>query len=205
MILDSKIPEGNHMWTEYKTKHKPYYKRSLGLALVFSMLSAVFCSCKEYWCEKEGQYLEKYIVYKFHEGEDYSNNYLISNYFKLRPSVKPGITKPIKLHNGYWLCCSITNDPHTLTYLTFTFDEMEEGLVADDWNVYWEDYILADCPYKEYYSIGISDCHDEELELRNMIGYCQQCRNTYYVDTAWLNSMIDKGEFFELESVKRMI
>ncbi len=187
----------------HNTTHKQHYHAIV--VIVVAMMCITLCACKKYWCEKEGQDIPKYIVYKFHEGEDYSQFFLISDSFKLQASVKPGINRPIPLRNGYYLHVPLTDrGPWSLTYLNFTFDELETGLVPDDWNIHWEEYVLVDCPYKEYYSVEISDCYDQDLQL-SRIGYCGQCSNTYYVDTAWLNRGIDNGEFFELESVKKYI
>lgn len=184
-------------------KQKQHHHSSV--VIVVAMICITLCSCKEYWCRKEGENIPKYIVYKFHEGEDYSHYFLISDDFKLQPSVKPGINRPIPLHNGYYLSPPPPDrDPWSITYLNFTYDELESGLVPDDWNYHWEEYVLVDCPYKEYYSVEISDCYDLDLQLSG-IGYCKQCSNTYQIDTVWLNNAIDNGVFFHLESVTRKI
>lgn len=180
-----------------------------GVVIVVAIICITLCSCKKYWCKRiDGNYIiDEYVVYKFSEGEDYSRYFLISDDFKLQPSVKPGINRPIPLHNGYYLSPPPTDrGPWSITYLNFTYDELESGLVPDDWNHHWEEYVLVDCPYKEYYSVGFPNCGDElEVELENLPGYCTQCHNTYNVDTVWLNNAIDNGVFFHLESVTRKI
>ena len=170
------------------------------LSVVFIM-SFFMCSCEDYWCRKQGTYVEKYCVFKFPDGEDYSQYYVIFDHFKLQPSVKPDICRPIRLHNGYYLSNSRTYDASSWTYLNFTYDELEAGLVPDDWNNHCQDYVLVDCPYDEYYSVVYQGCRSWGLET--VPGYCPQCTQTYGVDTAWLNAAIDNGDFFVLQTVHR--
>lgn len=170
------------------------------IGFAFSYL-VLMNSCKKYWCNKEGQYYEKYIVFKFNSGEDYSQNLAISDNFKLNINEKPETNRPIPLYNGYYLSGSITHNPMTISYLSFTYEDWDSGLVPNDWNTHWKEYVLVDSPYSEYYSVGIGDCNG----IEDIPGYCSQCINTYYVDTTWLNHAIDNGTFWKYNQVKKKI
>lgn len=168
---------------------------------VSTALVVLFCSCKEYWCHREPSYYEKYCVFKYNEGEDYSQYVMISDEFKLQPSETIGISRPIALSNDYFLYKITTSDVHTISYLNFTYDELEAGQAPENWELHWQDYVLTDCPFAEYYTAGFSECS----EIDGIPGYCPTCSSTYYADTAWLNNTITSGVFFVLKPIKKRL
>ena len=144
-----------------------------------------------------------YCVFKFNEGEDYSQYCIITNGFKIaggHPVL--GLSRPIALRDGYYLSNIITEsyDVKRYTYLNFTYDEYEAGMIPENWD--WKDYTLVDCPYAEFYSVSFDGCDYEKADVP---GFCQSCDETFYVDTVWLNAAISAKIFFSLDMVKRMI
>ena len=138
-------------------------------------------------------------VYKFQEGTDYSNYQSVTFYDPETDHMMsyPPITgyHPIPLHNGYYIGGNLKlsdggeyTASHTV-YLSFSLDEIQNGTVPDDWMYNYNQYILEDKPFAEFYEWN--ECVN--LPAPSHYG-CEDYPNGICIDTILLNSLIDNGE-----------
>lgn len=84
-------------------------------------------------------------VYKFPEDRDLSKNVMVMSSNFDTVDFIPGY-RPIPLHGGYYLDGPVPANFYAgeIYYLDFTYDELENGMVPDDWKEHWKEHIV-DC------------------------------------------------------------
>lgn len=172
--------------------------KNVTFVLVLMVISVFQTGC----CGSFGRDTEVYIagLFKYNNGMDYSENYYVpSGYLSDRnfaiwngPTNHKRVGKAIAVKGGYFLGPPLTHG-NSFIYFTFTFDDLINERVPEDWRSHWEDYVLADSVFEEFRMIYGSKCKDN----MGVPAYCAECENTYSVDTSELNRMIIDGSIWK--------
>ena len=158
------------------------------------LASCLFAGC-EAPCPLFGNDSDVYpaSIVKFREGQDMSNN-LYAYFYQghLRSYMD---YRPIALSNGYYLMHTIGEiDTIQMAFLSCTYDDLEAGLLPEDWKDHWQDYYdTVRNPYKEIYEIYGSTCNKNNYGIPF---YCSSCSNTFHIDTTMLNRMLEENPSF---------
>ena len=161
----------------------------------FFVLSLFLCLIVSSCCVGARMGREHVLVslFRFNSGEDYSDHLW---------GHKRGFwgrQRPIVLDSGYYLTnIMFVGEIPDIYILTFTFDDMENDRIPEDWQNHWEDYVLAKNPFSQFITIGINDCTGD---LKDIPAYCSSCESTFYADTAILNRQIANQEFENVNGV----
>ena len=134
-------------------------------------------------------------IVKFMEGQDMSNNVYVYFYQGQGPVRDYLWYRPIALHGGYYLMHTFGTviDTVEMAFLSCTYDDLEGGLLPEDWQAHWQDYYdTVRNPFMEVYGFHGSSC-DKNMGIPF---YCNSCSSTFYIDTAMLNRMLDEDASF---------
>ena len=175
------------------------------IKIIASFIVCVLClqSCEKKMCDGEWWNVEDGFemcnIYKFADSCDYSNNLYI-----IAPDVIPFTLypelRPIKLHGGYYLGgLGGVAGRDKIIYLTFTYDDFDNGNMPENWYDDWQQYVMEDNPYIEAYSCRVHLCPCDSTYYKNFPAYCEECNLESIsidsiarkLDTNKLNNWID--------------
>jgi len=176
-------------------------------------LLAIFFSSCESRCMQEtridGYKYYSCFVYKFREGMDLSNNVMIM--VRGNNVIYEHGYRPIPLHDGYYLDGPIRRATYVepFYYLSFTYDDIENGTAPANWESHWRDYLIP-CwvdgatydPYENFCYYGYCECPDEPCGYRHQIPYNESITlhtpimEDIHIDTNILNYKIDNNLLF---------
>ena len=166
--------------------------------LVVMALATCFLAGCEAPCPLFGNHDAVYLgaIVKFREGQDMSNNVYVAFYDNYPRIVEYSYCRPITLHGGYYFLRQIqcTFDTNQIAFSSITYNDLESGTLPEDWVTQWQSYGIDTIhnPYEEVYEVDGDRCETN----MGIPFYCDQCEDTYFIDTVILNRMLDEDPSF---------
>jgi hypothetical protein len=154
---------------------------------ILAALMAILCSgcCVGAGLDSSSPFV---TLFKFNQGEDLSSHLWVGWDGKL---IEPE-TPPVALDSGYFLFDFLVAQDR-IKYLCFTYDDWRSHRLPEDWQDHWQEYVIAESPFEDIFSVWTGDCHGRNLD--HFPAYCPTCENTFFCDTSILNQMIAEGKF----------
>lgn len=165
------------------------YMKRKGQVLLFFLIGLIVSSCCIGAKMDGAQPLVS--LFRFSPGKDYSNHIWVN----WRGYIIGGEHRPIALDSGYYVVDYVSYPREDSYFLTFTFDDLENNRIPEDWHSHWRDYVLDQNPFAQFFTVWAGDCHGN---LNRFPAYCCTCESTLFVDTTILNRMIANQEFINV-------
>ena len=166
------------------------------ILVAIALASCLFAGC-EAPCPLFGNDSDIYpaSIVKFIEEQDMSNNVYVYFYRGRGPVSSYMEYRPIALHKGYYLLHTIgAIDTADMAFLSSTYDDLEGGLLPEDWQAHWQDYYdTIHNPFMGVYYIHGSSCNKNNMGIPF---YCNSCSSTFHIDTTMLNWMLEEDTSF---------
>lgn len=105
----------------------------------------------------------------------------------------PVLTKTDPLTAGFYINPSSYDGYGDMVIMDFTLEDYYAGNTPEGWLEHWEEHVLVEKPFRAVWVLSFYECE----ENYGVPYYCEECTNTYRIDTSCVNWMIEDGEIWD--------